>query len=111
MLQQNTVAAHTARFIILFLQHTTDNYRPLNPQQLTTPANLAVGSGQWGAVVEQRRGPCRDYSTTPQRTRGGAPQQSVDDVLPAAHAVDLLAALVGSRAHLKVRAGGPAAGP
>jgi len=30
-------SAHTARFIPLFLQHTTDNYRPLNPQQLVAP--------------------------------------------------------------------------
>ncbi len=28
-------SAHAARFIPLFLPHTTDNYRPLNPQQLS----------------------------------------------------------------------------
>ncbi|AOZ45238.1 hypothetical protein HX92_2490 [Mycobacterium tuberculosis] len=27
-------SAHTAKFIHLFLQHTTDNYRPLKTQQL-----------------------------------------------------------------------------
>lgn len=27
-------SAHAARFTLPFLQHTTDNYRPLNPQQL-----------------------------------------------------------------------------
>jgi 2-polyprenyl-6-methoxyphenol hydroxylase-like FAD-dependent oxidoreductase len=33
---RNTVTlSHAARFTILFLQHTTDNDRPLNPQQLT----------------------------------------------------------------------------
>src|SRR5271168_386786 len=29
-------SAHAARFMLLFLQHTTDNYRPLTRQQLTT---------------------------------------------------------------------------
>ncbi len=30
-------SAHTAKFIPQSLQHTTDNYRPLNPQQLAAP--------------------------------------------------------------------------
>jgi hypothetical protein len=31
-------SAHAARFIHPFLQHTTDNYRPLAKQQLTAPS-------------------------------------------------------------------------
>ncbi len=35
-------SAHAARFIPPFLQHTTDNYRPLTPQQLATPEGQAI---------------------------------------------------------------------
>ncbi len=41
-------SAHTARFTRLFLQHTTDNYRPLKPQQLTAPFGAVVRTGKVG---------------------------------------------------------------
>jgi hypothetical protein len=43
-------SAHAARSIHPFLQHTTDNYRPLAKQQLTAPRH-AAGSMRLGAVT------------------------------------------------------------
>jgi hypothetical protein len=59
-------SAHAARFIHPFLQHTTDNYRPLAKQQLTAPqtsGGLAVAANYgvdlhkhwWARTVSNRR--------------------------------------------------------
>ncbi len=49
-------SAHAARFIPLFLQHATDNYRPLTAQQLAAPARRGIG---WPPWPKRSMRPCR----------------------------------------------------